>query len=183
MTMTEQNVTSQAVNPWITAAQNITPAAAPQPPAPTPARELPVFIAAHGGAGATSWAHILGGVDGGLVSNKTKATQEPDTEMALVTRASIDGVDAAKTAIAIHGHDRFACVLLVPSAPGKMPRLIADEVKVLSGALAIIVAPWTPSLLVHRAAQLGPTDLAPKELNKIITSLTHVGLTFQGETK
>lgn len=181
--MTEQNVTSQGVNPWIAAAQNITPAATPQPIAPAPARDLPVFVAAHGGAGATSWAHILGGVDGGLISDKTKEKIAPDTALVLVARASIDGVDAAKAAIAIHGYDRFACVLLVPASPGKMPRIIAGEVKVLSGALGIILTPWTPSLLSYRAAQLGPTNIAPKELNKIIAGLTQVGLTFQGETK
>lgn len=181
--MTEQNVTSQGVNPWIAAAQNITPIAAPQPMAPAPARDLPVFVAAHGGAGATSWAHILGGVDGGLVRDKTKEEIAPHTGMVLVARASIDGVDAAKSVIAIHGYDRFACVLLVPSSPGRLPRIIADEVKVLSGALGIILAPWTPSLLVHRADQLGPTNIAPKELIKITAGLTHLGLTFQGETK
>lgn len=182
MTMTEQNVTGQRVNPWLTAAKNITPAPAPEPAAPTVPGELSVFLAAHGGAGATSWAHILGGADGGLVTGLHQEAPSPGAGLVLVVRASLDGVDAAKSAIAIHGHDRFACVLLVPSSPTKMPRLIANEVKVLSGAISIIAVPWTPALLVRRAAQLSHTDISPKELTKIIASLSQVGITIEGET-
>ena len=186
MTMTEHNVTGQRVNPWLTAAQNITPAPAPAPApeaaAPAGPRQLPVFVAAHGGAGATSWAHILGGVDGGLVSDPNRETPVPDTDIVLVARASLDGVDAAKSAIAIHGYDYFSCVLLVPSSPMKLPRLITHEVKVLSGAISIIAVPWTPALLVRRAAQLSHTDISPKELVKIIASLSQVGITIEGET-
>ena len=186
MTMTEHNVTGQRVNPWLTAARNITPAPvpapAPEPVAPTVPGGVPVFLAAHGGAGATSWAHILGGVDGGLVTGPGQEAPPPGAALVLVVRASLDGVDAAKSAIAIHGYDRFACVLLVPSTPAKMPRLIAHEVKVLSGAITIILTPWIPGLLVRRAAQLGHTDIPPKELTKIITALTQAGITIEGET-
>lgn len=180
--MTEHTIKGQAVNPWLTAAKNITPAPVPTPAAPTTSSVLPVFLAAHGGAGATSWANILGGVDGGLVSNQERETPVPDADTVLVARASLDGVDAAKAAIAIYGYARFACVLLVPSSPTKMPRLIANEVKVLSGAISIITVPWTPTLLVRRAAQLSPTDISPKELIKIIASFSQVGVTIKGET-
>ena len=176
------NVIDQSLNPWVRAAQNIAPVAAPDSPGPAAPRALPIFLAAHGGAGATSWAHILGGVDGGLVSDPNKETPVPGADIVLVTRASIDGVDAAKSAIAIHGYERFACVLLVPSTPAKMPRLIADEVKVLSGAITIIPTPWNPALLVRRAVQLNHTDIPPKELTKIITALTQAGITIEGET-
>ena len=182
MTMTEHNVTGQRVNPWLTAAMNITPAPAPEAAAPAGPRQVPVFVAAHGGAGATSWAHILGGVDGGLVSDPNRETPVPDTDIVLVARASLDGVDAAKSAIAIHGYDYFSCVLLVPSSPMKLPRLITHEVKVLSGAISIIAVPWTPALLVRRAAQLSHTDISSKELTKIIASLSQVGVTIEGET-
>lgn len=180
--MTEQNVTGQRVNPWLTAAKNVTPAPASQVRAPAAPAGLPVFLAAHGGAGATSWAHILGGVDGGLVTGLHQEAHGPGAGIVLVVRASLDGVDAAKSAIAIHGYDRFSCVLLVSSSPAKMPRLIANEVKVLSGAISIIAVPWTPALLVRRAAQLGRTDISPKELTKIIASLSQVGITIEGET-
>ena len=180
------NMTGQSTNPWVKAAQNLTPSPAPQVPAPAAPREVPVFLAAHGGAGATSWAHILGGVDGGpvtgLVTGLGQEAHAPGAELVLVARASLDGVDAAKSAIAIHGYDRFACVLLVPSSPTRMPRPIAHEVKVLSGAITVIDTPWTPSLLVRRAAQLRPTDISPKELHKITASLSQVGVTLEGET-
>ncbi|MDO5752452.1 hypothetical protein [Arthrobacter sp.] len=175
-------MTQQSTNPWVKAAQNLTPAPAPQAPAPVAPREVPVFLAAHGGAGATSWAHILGGVDGGLVTGLNQEAPAPGAELVLVARASLDGIDAAKSAIAIHGYDRFACVLLVPSSPTRMPRLIANEVKVLSGAITVIDTPWTPGLLMRRAAQLTPTDISPKELHKITASLSQVGVTIEGET-
>ena len=189
MTMTEENVTAQKVNPWLTAAKSITPEAlhpvspqqAPEPEVAA-SRGVPLFVSAHGGAGATSWAHILGGVDGGLVTGLDQEAPGSGAALVLVVRASLDGVDAAKSAIAIHGYGRFDCVLLVPSSPAKMPRLIAHEVKVLSGAISIIAVPWTPALLVRRAAQLGRTDISPKELTKIIASLTQAGITIEGET-
>lgn len=177
------NVTDQSLNPWVQAAQNITPEPAHQVLPPAVPRELPVFLAAHGGAGATSWAHILGAVDGGLLSTPAKAALLPGAEIVLVARASLDGLDAAKSAIAIHGYQQFACVLLVPSGPGKMPRLITDEVKVLSGAITIVAVPWTPALLARRAALLGQNDISLKELNKITAALTEAGITIQGETK
>ena len=176
------NMTQQSTNPWVAAAQNITPTPAPQAPAPAAPRQVPVFLAAHGGAGATSWAHILGGFDGGLVSGAHQNASSPRTKPVLVARASLDGIDAAKSAIAIHGYERFSCVLLVPSSPAKMPRLIANEVKVLSGAITVIATPWATDLLVRRAAQLSATDISSKELTKIIASLSQVGVTIEGET-
>lgn len=176
------NMTQQSTNPWVAAAKNITPDPAPQAPGPAAPREVPVFLATHGGAGATSWAHILGGSDGGLVTGAHQDASAPRAELVLVARASLDGIDAAKSAIAIHGYDRFTCVLLVPSGPGKMPRLIANEVKVLSGAITIITAPWAPGLLIRRATQLSHTDISPKELHKIIASLSQVGITIEGES-
>ncbi|MEO8223141.1 MAG: hypothetical protein ABI563_20450, partial [Specibacter sp.] len=161
---------------------NLTPDPAPQVRAPAAPAGLPVFLAAHGGAGATSWAHILGGVDGGLVTQIKQQAPAPRAELVLVARASLDGIDAAKSAIAIHGYGRFACLLLVPSSPAKMPRLIANEVKVLSGAITVIATPWAPGLLVRRAAQLSHTDISSKELTKIIASLMEVGVTIEGET-
>ena len=176
------NMTGQSTNPWVKAAQNITTSPAPQVPAPAAPREVPVFLAAHGGAGATSWAHILGGVDGGLVTGLRQETPASGADVVLVARATLDGLDAAKSAIAIHGYERFSCVLLVPSSPAKMPRLIANEVKVLSGAITVIATPWVTDLLVRRATQLSATDISSKELTKIIASLSQVGVTIEGET-
>lgn len=140
------------------------------------------FLCRAWGAGATSWAHLLGALDGGLLSAKSTWTVATVPNTVLVTRGSIDGIDAAKAAIAIHGYERFACVLLVPALPGRLPRLIADEVKVLSGALPIVHVPWLPSLLTHRASQLSPADISPKELTKIITGLSAAEVFIEGAT-
>lgn len=171
--------TTESLNPWIQAAHNY----APTEPDLAPVEEeqptaVPGLVAAHGGAGATAWANILGGVDDGNVNT---AASSP-VKTVLVTRGSIDGIDAAKTAIALNGYTRFACVLLVPAMPGKTPRIISDEIKVLSGALPIVHVPWIPALLTHRASELTTSSVPPKELTKIITALAAVGVHFKGAT-
>lgn len=169
-------MTGQEVNPWLRSAKNIEPAPLPDdgPTSPPP----PVFVSAHGGAGATSWAAILGGVDGGSLHHWTGES----APVVLVARATLDGVDAAKQAMSTHGAANFACVLMVASAPGKPHRMIANELKVLSGGVLLVPIPWEPGLLIRRAPLASSTDIPPKELTKIITGLTEAGVTIQGET-
>ncbi|MGP5220580.1 hypothetical protein [Arthrobacter rhombi] len=182
----------QPVNPWLEAARSI-PAPAPVDPAQDQAtqdeqdteteRELPVFVGAHGGAGATAWAGILEAVDAGNISSWTTSEQEPDTAVVLVLRASLDGVTAAKTALAHHGASTFTAGLVVAAGPGRTPRRINDELKILAGAVPLARAPWVPELLIKRAVNTAPTDLPSKELNKLTTTLNHHGVHTEGENK
>ncbi|TYC96599.1 hypothetical protein FQ377_13810 [Arthrobacter echini] len=185
-------MTEQETNPWITAAQ--TPAstlAAPQPsvvsapdagtePVPAEQAGLAVFLAAHGGAGATVWASALGGRDGGLVTSWVSETVTGG--VVLVARSAIDGITAAKQAIAHHGAEAFTCVLAVAAAPGRAPRLISDELKILAGALPLVQTPWIPTLLIRRSVLVSATDIPTKDLTRITTELTRAGVTFEGET-
>ncbi|WP_461165364.1 hypothetical protein [Arthrobacter sp. R4-81] len=172
--MTEK---TENVSPWLTAAQSIAPevrAAAPAEEPTPPAEEQPAgFVAAHGGAGATAWASILDGTDHGP---QLPADGIP---VVLVARASLHGIDAAKAAIAAHGPAAFNAVLIVPSAPGRTPKLIQNELKVLAGAVPLVPAPWVPGLLVKRSVLADFTDVPAKDLAKVRAALP----TTKGEMK
>jgi hypothetical protein len=166
------NVTEKTgnVSPWVTAAQSIAPevrAAAPEEE-PTPAaEEQPVgFVAAHGGAGTTAWASILDGADHG------QQLPKDGTPVVLVARASLHGIDAAKAAIAAHGTAAFSAVLIVPAVPGRTPKLIQNELKVLAGAVPLVPAPWVPGLLIKRSALADFTDVPAKDLAKVRAALS-----------
>lgn len=174
MTVAEK---TENVSPWVTAAQTIAPevqAAAPEPAATAASEEQPVpFVAAHGGAGATSWAAILDGTDHG---RELPAEGGP---VVLVARGSLHGIDAAKAAIAAYGVAAFSAVLIVPALPGRTPRLIQNELKVLAGAVPLVPAPWVPGLLIKRSALADFTDVPAKDLAKVRSALP----TSKGETK
>lgn len=156
--------------------------AAPAPgPAGSPAGQVPVYVPAHGGAGATVWASVLGGRDGGPAG--ARCTPAEGTPVVLVCRGSVDGITAAKQVIAARGVSLFACALVVPAGPGRTPRLIAHELKVLAGALPVIRVPWVPVLLLKHGSRVGPGDVCPKDLHRIHTALTAAGATVQGEKK
>lgn len=212
MSTVEQHLeTNQDTNPWLEAARSI-----PAPPVPEAKRSAPespllddtvqdnplpdspavdvasgkpraVLVAAHGGAGTTTWSHILGTADGGNIehwaSERWVSEHEPgDIPAVLVLRASVEGINTAKSLLAHYGVEAFAAALVIPAAPGKLPRRITSELRILGGAISLIHAPWIPALLLKRAAHAAPTDLPPKELTKLTTMLTHQGISTQGET-
>lgn len=183
------NMTSQNTNPWVTAVQ----AAAPTAPAPTPeaisepvvvelSSPRPLFLSAHGGAGATVWAAVLDGHDGGSVTTWVPC-DSPRGGTVLVLRSTVDGIAAAKKAIAHHGAHAFTCALAVAAAPGRSPRIISDELKILAGAVPLAHTPWVPTLLIRRAAHATTADIPMKELTKITAELTKAGITLEGEMK
>ncbi|WP_417221236.1 hypothetical protein [Arthrobacter sp.] len=183
----------QPVNAWLEAARSVpTPTHAAAVPStnsqdaasPRPAR--PVLVGAHGGAGATAWAGILDATDAGNIHTATihaPDTEQGSTAVVLVLRASLDGVTAAKNALATHGADRFAAALVVAAGPGRSPRRINDELKILAGALPVARTPWVPELLLKRAADTAPTDLPAKELVKLTTTLANHGVHTERESK
>lgn len=166
--MAEETTVQDRTNPWLAAAAE---AAAGLPDEGTAAdRDEPsaglrtVFVAAHGGAGATTWARVLGGTDGG--------PEMPDdgVPVVLVARGSVAGIDAAKRILAAHAA-AVACVLVVPAAPGRPHRTIRNELRVLGGAAPLVHAPWVPALLAMRPAQAGPDDIPPKDLARLRAAL------------
>lgn len=183
------NMTSQDTNRWVAAAQTFapmksspTPEAVVKPVAAEPTSFRTVFLSAHGGAGATAWASVLNGHDGGSVMDWVSA-DSPRGGAVLVLRSTVDGIAAAKKAIAHHGAGAFTCALAVAAGPGRPPRVISDELKILGGAVALARAPWVPALLVRRAAQATSADIPIKDFTKITAELTTAGVTLEGEMK
>lgn len=168
-TTVQDTTPENCVNPWLAAAAEAA-ASAPAQEAEAAVRNeasvglRTVFVAAHGGAGATTWAHVLGGVDGG------PDMPEDVSPVVLVARASLAGIDAAKRALAAHAA-KVACVLVVPAAPGRPHRAIRNELRVLGGAASLVPAPWVPALLLRRPEQATPADIPPKELARIRAAL------------
>lgn len=178
----------QPVNAWLEAARSIP---TPSPPAAVPSTSeqdttgtgpaRPVLVGAHGGAGATAWAGILDATDAGNIH--TWDTEQGSTVVVLVLRASLDGVTAAKNALAAYGVDRFAAALVVAAGPGRPPRRINDELRILGGALPLARTPWVPELLLKRAVNTAPTDLPVRELTKLTTTLANHGVHTERESK
>ena len=176
----------QPANPWLTAAKSVaTPSQASEAAnLPRQGRGRPILVSEHGGAGSTPWAcNSAGGDGGGIEGWKMDSRPLPVGPVVLVLRASIDGIAAAKTAVAACGPDAFAVALAVAAGPARTPRLITDELKVLAGAIPTAHAPWVPGLLLKRAAHSSPADVPDKELNKLTTTLQQHGVPARGETK
>lgn len=176
MTVTEK---TDSVSPWITAARNIAPEVHAALPDETGTQghedDRWGFLAAHGGAGATAWASLLDGTDCGHQLPPVGST------VILVARASMHGIEAAKTAIAAHGRAAFAAVLIVPAAPGRTQRAIVNELKVLAGAVPVVQVPWVSGLLIKRSALADFTDIGAKDLDRIRTALSSI--TTKGDRK
>lgn len=147
-----------------------------------PQRTGAVFLSAHGGAGATMWSSAFKGHDGGLASTWERETT-PGDGVVLVLRGTVDGIAAAKQAIGRYGKDSFTCVLAVAAAPGREPRLIHDELKVLAGAVTVVRVPWIQTLILRRSALVTSKDIPAKDFTKITAALIKAGVTLKGETK
>lgn len=189
--------TNQETNPWLEAARSVpapqiseTKQTLPQTPLEEevlaevePEQHRAVLVAAHGGAGATTWSSVLGAADGGNIERWVSTREPVEVPALLVLRSSVEGISIAKSILAHYGVDAFTAALVVPAAPGKLPRRITSELRILGGAINLIHAPWVPELLLKRATNATPSDLSTKELTKFTTMLTNQGIHTQGETR
>lgn len=117
--------------------------------APEPTAAALCWVAAHGGAGATSLAAALGGTDVG--------TRWPDQargeahRILIVARTHATGIQAASTvldALRTGNHPAgldLLAVVLVADAPGRLPMTLARRVRVLHSAVTVHRIPWIPS--------------------------------------
>lgn len=108
-------------------------------PAGTCAVPGEAFVGVHPGAGTTTWAALLGGVDHGLVVPETGA-------VVAVCRATPAGLNATKALIGVHGLDRVRAVLVVADAPGRALPAAARGIKVLSSVVPVVEVPWMVKL-------------------------------------
>lgn len=124
-----------------------------------------LFWGAHGGAGSTTWAAILGGIEvpadqlARLVTRRTWS-------VVLVARASVVGIEAAKRILA-ENQGQISYVLLVPTGPGRPHKLIRNERKVLAGAITVVDAPWVPDLLLRLPEAVQPQHVPERDLARL----------------
>ncbi|MGW1952305.1 DUF6668 family protein [Streptomyces sp. NPDC001920] len=126
------------------------PVALPEEPAPSRAAEAPrrfSWVGAHGGAGVTTLASVYGGQDCG---RDWPGPADPQSVL-LVARTHAAGLDAVLGALEVfrrgqapHGLDLDA-VVLVADAPGRLPRPLAERVKVIEAAIDVYRVPWVPA--------------------------------------
>jgi hypothetical protein len=142
------------------------------PAARTRARVRPLsgegvcWVAAHGGAGTSTLATVLGGTDVGC--------RWPDGErgeparIMLVARTHAEGMRSASRALDAIREGRHPAgmeltgLVLVADAPGRLPFALARRVRVLKAVAPVHRVPWIP------AWRLGETDgRLPRELSRL----------------
>lgn len=132
--------------PLITAGQPSAPTADTQ--APDPPRQL-AWVGAHGGAGTTTLATVLGGLDAGCTWPRPDHG-EPDGVL-LVARTHAAGLQAASRALDVFRRGdqppglELIAVVLVADAPGRLPRQLHQRIKVIGSVTDVHRLPWVPS--------------------------------------
>lgn len=120
-------------SPWVASSELAAAAAA----AERAERRSAHLYAAHGGAGATLLATVLGDVDRGRWAGVSPA----GGAAVLIGRTHASGLDAVRQVLATSA-DAFTAVVLVPDAPGRLPRVLRDQVTIIGGVLPVVRVPW-----------------------------------------
>ncbi|KOX07987.1 hypothetical protein ADK66_17275 [Micromonospora sp. NRRL B-16802] len=133
-------------------------------PEPQPRRYLSDegigWIAAHGGAGTTTLARLLGGTDLGC-RWPDAALAEPATVM-LVGRTNAEGIRAlsrALNALREGRHPpgmRLTGLVLLADAPGRLPMALSRRIRVLRSVAPVHRVPWVPEWRLGRQARTTP---------------------------
>jgi len=140
----------------------------------TPATAIS-WVQAHGGAGVTSLARCLGGVDVG--ARWPQPLRGEPSRVLLVGRTSLAGLQAVSRQLdelrqgkAPQGLDLLG-VVLVADVPGRLPLTLVRRVRVIKSAVTVHRVPWIPSWrvgepptepprqLTHLAAVVSGTDI------------------------
>lgn len=105
---------------------------------------IPVLIAAHHGAGVSTLARATGFVD---QDESAHAAGHHRAVRLLVARTHHAGLDTARRALGTSRDSSLSTgsytrLLLVPDAPGALPKPLADQVAILGGATPITRVPW-----------------------------------------
>jgi hypothetical protein len=147
------------------------PVTVPEPPAPEPptsgARHFS-WVGTHGGAGVSTLVAVYGGHDCG---RRWPGPADPPSVL-LVARTHAAGLAAAARAVEDFRHRRTPAgldldsVVLVADAPGRLPRPLAQRVKLLQSAVDVHRVPWVP------AWRLGGIDADPPRGTESLVRLT-----------
>ncbi|MEU4172837.1 DUF6668 family protein [Streptomyces sp. NPDC026665] len=121
-------------------------------------------MAAHGGAGATTLAGVLGGTDVG--TRWPDAAEQHPSRILLAARTHAAGLKAASRAMDFLRSGRhppgieLVALVLVADAPGRLPTALSRRVRVLSSVATTFLVPWVHAWRVGEPAEKVPNTLA-----------------------
>lgn len=126
-------------------------------------------VGAHGGAGATSWARLLGAGDAGVAWPRPTHT----VDAVVVARSNRSGLRAAQFAAiqwasgVVEGVNLLA-LLLVADAPGRMPKEVREFARLVKGAFPqVIEMGWEESWRVQEAWEAPMPREAKKAIEQV----------------
>lgn len=139
------------------------------PPTAVPSMTSPAspvgisWVGAHGGAGASTFAGALGGVDVGHAWPDVSRGEPGD--ILLLARTHLAGLQAASKALDSLRTGRhpagiqLVALVLVADAPGRLPPELWRRVRVLRAAVRTISVPWIAQWRVGRPAPKAPRSV------------------------
>jgi hypothetical protein len=126
------------------------------------------FVGAHGGAGTSTLATVYGGHDCG---REWPGPADPRSVL-LVARTHASGLRSALDTLEVFRHGEappglgLDAVVLVADAPGRLPRPLAQRIKVIESVIDVYRVPWVPDW------RLGDLNGPPPRATDALTSLT-----------
>ncbi|MFE9443258.1 DUF6668 family protein [Streptomyces sp. NPDC006602] len=126
------------------------------------------FVGTHGGAGTSTLARVYGGHDCG---RDWPGPADPRSVL-LVARTHAAGLGAALHTLELFRHGEAPpglevhAVVLVADAPGRLPRPLAQRIKVIDSAIPVHRVPWVP------AWRLGDLSGTPPRETEALAGLT-----------
>ncbi|MFE9607888.1 DUF6668 family protein [Streptomyces sp. NPDC006012] len=122
------------------------------------------WVKAHGGAGATTLAELLGGVDVGARWPEP-ARGEP-RRIVLVGRTSAQGLKSVSQALGALNDGKapqgleLVAVVLVADTPGRLPLSLLRRVRIIRSATHVHRVPWVPAWRVGGRPRALPRQLS-----------------------
>ncbi|WBB55272.1 hypothetical protein [Verrucosispora sp. WMMD573] len=122
------------------------------------------WIGAHGGAGASTLARLLGGTDIGC-RWPDPALAEP-AQVMVVGRTNLDGLRAVSRALNALREGRHPTgmrlvgVVLIADAPGRLPPTLLGRIRLLRSIAPVHRLPWIPSYRVGAEPKRPPRQLS-----------------------
>ncbi|MGI5401195.1 DUF6668 family protein [Streptomyces sp. CA-135486] len=121
------------------------------------------WVAAHGGAGASSLARVLGGTDIGC--RWPDASRGEPAKVVLVARTHAEGMRAASRALGALREGRhpqgmeLVALVLVADAPGRLPFPLARRIRILRSVAPVRRVPWIPAWRMGKRTKNLPKEV------------------------